>query len=155
MYQRTSDEEPLGSRQVKVRLRVQRYFCDRKSPSRKTFVEQVPGLPERHRRSSTGLTGWLRSIAIELVRQQRRRSLDVILGRHSFATLDRPGQASDVGATNAMDSWKLPPSSASQGWGRRLCSTVMKASSVGPSFRRSCRMYSPSGKVKWRVSPDR
>ncbi|MER6922101.1 ISL3 family transposase, partial [Streptomyces spiralis] len=49
-----------------VRLRVHRYFCDRKSCSRKTFVEQVPGLSERHRRSSTGLTGWLRSIAIEL-----------------------------------------------------------------------------------------
>ncbi|MFF4828531.1 ISL3 family transposase [Streptomyces sp. NPDC001212] len=49
-----------------VRLRVRRYFCERKICSRKTFVEQVPGLSERHRRSSTGLTGWLRSIAIEL-----------------------------------------------------------------------------------------
>ncbi|CAL9675282.1 hypothetical protein SUDANB9_07769 [Streptomyces sp. enrichment culture] len=56
----------MGSRRVIVRLRVRRYFCDRKSCSRKTFVEQVPGLSERHRRSSTGLTGWLRSIAIEL-----------------------------------------------------------------------------------------
>ncbi|MEU8034368.1 transposase family protein [Streptomyces sp. NPDC049099] len=65
-YQRTLDERPLGPLQVIVRLRVRRYFCDRKSCSRKTFVEQVPGLSERHRRSSTGLTGWLRSIAIEL-----------------------------------------------------------------------------------------
>jgi hypothetical protein len=65
-YRRTLDERPLGSRWVIVRLRVRRYFCDRKSCSRKTFVEQVPGLSERHRRSSTGLTGWLRSIAIEL-----------------------------------------------------------------------------------------
>ncbi|MFF3611950.1 ISL3 family transposase [Streptomyces sp. NPDC002580] len=65
-YQRALDERPLGSRRVMVRLRVRRYFCDRKSCSRKTFVEQVPGLSERHRRSSTGLTGWLRSIAIEL-----------------------------------------------------------------------------------------
>ncbi|MFE7213815.1 ISL3 family transposase [Streptomyces sp. NPDC001204] len=47
-------------------MRVRRYFCERKICSRKTFVEQVPGLSERHRRSSTGLTGWLRSIAIEL-----------------------------------------------------------------------------------------
>nr|WP_240509411.1 ISL3 family transposase [Streptomyces agglomeratus] len=60
-YQRTLEERPLGSRRVIVRLRVRRYFCDRKSCSRKTFVEQVPGLSERHRRSSTGLTGWLRS----------------------------------------------------------------------------------------------
>ncbi|GHH89103.1 hypothetical protein GCM10017771_37530 [Streptomyces capitiformicae] len=65
-YQRALDERPLGSRRAMVRLRVRRYFCDRKSCSRKTFVEQVPGLSERHRRSSTGLTGWLRSIAIEL-----------------------------------------------------------------------------------------
>lgn len=46
--------------------RVRRYFCDHKNCSRRTFVEQVPGLPERHLRSSTVLTGWLRSIAIEL-----------------------------------------------------------------------------------------
>nr|WP_257033737.1 ISL3 family transposase [Streptomyces sp. Ag109_G2-15] len=65
-YQRSLHERPLGSRRVIVRLRVRRYFCDRKSCSRKTFVEQVPGLCERHRRSSTGLTGWLWSIAIEL-----------------------------------------------------------------------------------------
>ncbi|CAL9651233.1 transposase [Streptomyces sp. enrichment culture] len=65
-YQRALGERPLGSRRVMVRLRGHRYFCDRKSCSRKAFVEQVPGLPERHGRPSTGLTGWLRSIAIEL-----------------------------------------------------------------------------------------
>ncbi|MFH8586495.1 ISL3 family transposase [Streptomyces celluloflavus] len=65
-YQRTLDERPLGLRRVVVRLRVRRYFCDRKRCSRKTFAEQVPGLSERHRRSSTGLTEWLRSIAVEL-----------------------------------------------------------------------------------------
>ncbi|MGW0882831.1 transposase family protein [Streptomyces sp. NPDC002671] len=65
-YQRSLDERPLGSRRVVVRLRVRRYFCDRKWCSCRTFVEQVPGLTERHRRSSTGLTQWLRSIAVEL-----------------------------------------------------------------------------------------
>ncbi|WP_328688083.1 transposase [Streptomyces phaeochromogenes] len=64
-YQRALNERPLASRRVMVRLRVRRYFCNRKSCSRKTFVEQVAGLSERHRRSSTGLTDWLRSIAIE------------------------------------------------------------------------------------------
>ncbi|MGJ5756648.1 hypothetical protein FB563_8214 [Streptomyces puniciscabiei] len=54
-YQRILDERPLGPRQVVVRLRVRRYVCDRKSCARKTFVEQVPGLSERHCRSSTGL----------------------------------------------------------------------------------------------------
>ncbi|MFJ9901014.1 transposase family protein [Streptomyces sp. NPDC091280] len=65
-YQRTLDERPLGSHGVIIRLRVRRYFCDRRSCSRTTFVEQVPGLSARCRRSSTGLAGWLRSIAIEL-----------------------------------------------------------------------------------------
>ncbi|MGW6738080.1 transposase [Streptomyces sp. NPDC055013] len=60
------NERPLGQRRVIVRLRVRRYFCDRKNCSRKTFVEHVLGLSERHRRSSTGLTGWLRSTAVEL-----------------------------------------------------------------------------------------
>ncbi|WP_225102658.1 ISL3 family transposase [Streptomyces sp. CoH27] len=64
-YQRALDERPLGSHRVIVRLRVRRYFCDRKSCSRTTFVEQVPGLSTRYRRSSTGLACWLRSIAIE------------------------------------------------------------------------------------------
>ncbi|MDX3523312.1 ISL3 family transposase [Streptomyces scabiei] len=65
-FQRALDERPLGSHRVIVRVRVRRYFCDRRNCSRRTFVEQVPGLSERHRRSITGLTGWLRSIAIEL-----------------------------------------------------------------------------------------
>ncbi|KAK1177169.1 ISL3 family transposase [Streptomyces sp. NBS 14/10] len=65
-YQRSVDQRPLGSRRVVVRLRVRRYFCDRGSCSRRTFVEQVGGLTERHRRSSVGLTGRLRSIAVEL-----------------------------------------------------------------------------------------
>ncbi|WP_408997276.1 transposase family protein [Streptomyces europaeiscabiei] len=55
-YQRSLEERPLGSRRVVVRLRVRRYFCDRKWCFRKTFVEQVPGLSERYRRSRTGLT---------------------------------------------------------------------------------------------------
>ncbi|MFI6359625.1 ISL3 family transposase [Streptomyces sp. NPDC050743] len=65
-YQRALDERPLGSRRVIIRLRVRRYFCDRKSCSRTMFVEQVPGLSTRYRRSSTGLADWLRLIAIEL-----------------------------------------------------------------------------------------
>ncbi|MGQ4389909.1 transposase family protein [Streptomyces sp. SAS_270] len=56
-YQRTLAERPLGSRRVVVRLRVRRYFCDRGSCSRATFVEQVPGLSARYRLSSTGLAG--------------------------------------------------------------------------------------------------
>ncbi|MFJ1811188.1 MULTISPECIES: transposase family protein [unclassified Streptomyces] len=67
-YQRTLKEKPLGSRPVVVRLRVRRYFCDRKRRSRKRFVEQVPGLTHRHGRSSTGLTGWPVQGGLRLVR---------------------------------------------------------------------------------------
>ncbi|MGW5434242.1 transposase family protein [Streptomyces sp. NPDC004059] len=56
-YQRVLGERPLGSRRVLARLRVRRYFCDRKTCCRKTFVEHVPGLSERHRRSSYGGKG--------------------------------------------------------------------------------------------------
>ncbi|MFC8666885.1 transposase family protein [Streptomyces sp. NPDC057199] len=56
-YQRTLDEQPLGSRRVIIRLRVRWNFCDRRSCSRTTFVEQVRGLSVRYRRSSTGLAG--------------------------------------------------------------------------------------------------
>ncbi|MGW4079106.1 hypothetical protein ACWELB_37505 [Streptomyces asiaticus] len=61
-YQRTLDERPLGSRRVVVQLRVRRYFCDRGSCSRRTFVEQVGGLTERHRRPTAprrrSRSGW-------------------------------------------------------------------------------------------------
>ncbi|MBI0379537.1 hypothetical protein JBE27_25445 [Streptomyces albiflaviniger] len=61
-----------------VQLRVRRYFCDRGSCSRRTFVEQVGGLTERHRRSSVELTGSLRSIAVEA-----GRVVDVLSDRTS------------------------------------------------------------------------
>ena len=72
-YQRTLNEQPLGTRRVIVRLRVRRYFRARKSCSRTTFVEQIRGLSTRYRRSNTGLAGSLRSIAIKLRRRPTAR----------------------------------------------------------------------------------
>ncbi|GGU48788.1 hypothetical protein GCM10010289_81640 [Streptomyces violascens] len=65
-YQRRLSERPVESQRVVVRLRVRRYFCDRRNCSRKTFAEQIEGLTERYRRSSVGLKTWLRTIASEL-----------------------------------------------------------------------------------------
>ncbi|MFG3285255.1 ISL3 family transposase [Streptomyces sp. NPDC048111] len=65
-YERSLGERPLGGQQLVVRLRVRRFFCDRSSCQRRTFVEQVDGLSERYRRSSLGLKQWLRAVAIEL-----------------------------------------------------------------------------------------
>ncbi|MGW7545499.1 Tn3 family transposase [Streptomyces sp. NPDC054770] len=56
----------MGARLVTIRLRVRRFFCDRKSCRRRTFAEQFQGLTERYRRASTSLKSWLRSIAVEL-----------------------------------------------------------------------------------------
>lgn len=65
-YQRRLSERPLGSRAVTVRLRIRRFFCDRKSCARRTFAEQVEGLTERYCRASSRLKTWLLSIAVEL-----------------------------------------------------------------------------------------
>ncbi|MFC1431440.1 transposase family protein [Streptacidiphilus sp. N1-3] len=54
-YWRTLAERPVTGRRLAIRLRVRRYFCDRTRCGRLTFVEQVGGLSECHRRSSPGL----------------------------------------------------------------------------------------------------
>jgi transposase len=42
-YERGLAERPLTGAKLQVRLRVRRFFCDRSSCERKTFVEQVSG----------------------------------------------------------------------------------------------------------------
>ncbi|MEZ0069309.1 transposase [Streptacidiphilus sp. MAP12-20] len=63
-YWRILGERPAIGRKLTIRLRVRRYFCDRKPCGRLTFVEQVEGLSERYRRSSLGLKQWLRAVAV-------------------------------------------------------------------------------------------
>jgi transposase len=65
-YRRSLSERPLAGQKLVVRLRVRRFFCDRKSCARRTFVEQVDRLTERHGRSSLGLKEWLKNVAAEL-----------------------------------------------------------------------------------------
>ncbi|RFC75170.1 transposase [Streptomyces sp. AcE210] len=45
-YERGLAERPLTGKKLQVKLRVRRFFCDRSSCRRKTFVEQVDGLSE-------------------------------------------------------------------------------------------------------------
>ncbi|MFE2352448.1 transposase family protein, partial [Kitasatospora cineracea] len=83
-YWRTVYERPVAGRKLLIRLRVRRYFCDRARCGRRTFVEQVRGLSERHLRSSTGLKEWLRAVAIELggrAGERLCRKLSVAVGR--------------------------------------------------------------------------
>lgn len=83
-YWRTLGERPAIGRKLAVRLRVRRFFCDRKRCGRLTFVEQVEGLSERHRRSSLGLKKWLRAVAVELggrAGERLCRTLNLRVGR--------------------------------------------------------------------------
>ena len=58
-YRRQVADLPVSGRPVVVWLTVRRFFCDHVDCSACTFVEQVPGLTERHARRSVGLHGAL------------------------------------------------------------------------------------------------
>ncbi|MFE9803500.1 transposase family protein [Streptomyces goshikiensis] len=57
---------PAGCRQVIVRLRVRRFFCDQSQCRRRTYVEQVAGLTEPRLRASTAARSAMRAVAVEL-----------------------------------------------------------------------------------------
>ncbi|MFF8848083.1 ISL3 family transposase [Streptomyces sp. NPDC015127] len=89
-YERGLAERPLGGQKLIVRLRVRRFFCDRQSCKRRTFVEQVNGLSERYRRSSLELKQWLRAVAIELggrAGERLCRKLQMAAGRSRLLEL--------------------------------------------------------------------
>ena len=65
-YRRQLADLPVAGRPVEVWLTVRRFFCDHVDCSAGTFVEQVPGLTERHARRSPGLQTALVAIALAL-----------------------------------------------------------------------------------------
>ncbi|NEA65378.1 hypothetical protein G3I56_22955 [Streptomyces sp. SID12488] len=80
-----------------VRLRVRRFFCDRKSCTRRTFVEQVGQLTELYRRSSLGLKEWLTTVAVELggrAGERLCRKLNLAAGRTRLVGLLEEPRAS-------------------------------------------------------------
>lgn len=92
-YERSLAERPLTGRELRVRLRVRRFFCDRSSCRKKTFVEQVSGLSERYRRSSLGLKRWLHAVAVELggrPGERLCRKLSLAAGRSQLLKLLAP-----------------------------------------------------------------
>ncbi|MCX5303092.1 hypothetical protein OG304_06445 [Streptomyces sp. NBC_00160] len=95
-YERCLAERPLTGRKLLVRLLVRRFFGDRASCRRRTFVEQVSGLSERYRRSSLGLKGWLRQVAVELggrAGERLCRRMHLIAGRTRLLELLAPPTA--------------------------------------------------------------
>ncbi|MFJ9683906.1 ISL3 family transposase [Streptomyces sp. NPDC101194] len=92
-YERDLAERPLTGRKLQIRLRVRRFFCDRASCRRRTFVEQVDGLSERYRRSSLGTKQWLRAVADELggrAGERLCRRLHLAAGRSKLLSLLEP-----------------------------------------------------------------
>ncbi|MGC4985743.1 ISL3 family transposase [Streptomyces sp. DT193] len=93
-YRRNLSERPLGGKNLVVRLRVRRFFCDRNSCARRTFVEQLDRLTERYRRSSIGLKEWLTTVAVELggrAGERLCRKLNLEAGRtHLVGLLEEP-----------------------------------------------------------------
>ncbi|HZM66874.1 MAG TPA: ISL3 family transposase, partial [Nakamurella sp.] len=65
-YRRHLADLPVSGRPVVVWLTVRRFFCDHVDCSACTFVEQVPGLTERHARRSVGLKGALVAVGLAL-----------------------------------------------------------------------------------------
>jgi len=65
-YRRHVSDLPVSGWPVVVWLTVRRFFCDDVDCSVCTFVEQVPGLTERHARRSVGLQAALVAIALAL-----------------------------------------------------------------------------------------
>src|ERR1700710_941419 len=47
-YRRRLADLPVDGQRTELRLRVRRFFCDQDDCSAGTFVEQVPGLTQRH-----------------------------------------------------------------------------------------------------------
>ena len=64
-YRRHVADLPVSGRPV-VWLTVRRFFCDHVDCTACTFVEQVPGLTERHARRSVGLQGALVAVGLAL-----------------------------------------------------------------------------------------
>ncbi|MFE9558388.1 transposase family protein, partial [Streptomyces sp. NPDC006703] len=62
-YVRRIAERPAVGRPLVISLSVRRFFCERASCRRRTFVEQVSHLSERYRRHSVGLRRWMQAIA--------------------------------------------------------------------------------------------
>lgn len=78
-YRRTLADAPIGARTVVIQLRVRRFFCDHASCTRRTFVEQVPGLTSKHARRTGLLRQMLEAIGLALAGRAGAR-LAAVLG---------------------------------------------------------------------------
>ena len=88
-YRRQLADLPVAGRPVAVRLAIRRFFCDHVDCSAGTFVEQVPGLTERHARRSVGLKGALVAVGLALAGRAGARLAATLGMEVSLSTLLR------------------------------------------------------------------
>jgi transposase len=120
-YRRRLTERPVAGRQVRVLLRVRRFFCDRDKCPRTTFVEQIDGLTEPFRRSSIRLTGWLRHITVKLGGPGRRTALPgTAAGRRTDPAAGTPSSPAGARARRACLGWTSSPSASGVTYGTLL-----------------------------------
>lgn len=83
-YRRRLSDTAITGREVVIRLRVRRLFCDNSDCGRRTFAEQLPGLAERYARRTTILQRLLCAVALALGGRP-----DARMTRHLAATVSR------------------------------------------------------------------
>src|SRR6478752_8949112 len=91
-YRRRLADLPVSGHPVEVMLLVRRFFCDHVDCSTCTFVEQVPGLTERHARRSPGLQAALVAVGLALAGRPGSRlaiKLGMSVGRSTLLRMIR------------------------------------------------------------------
>ncbi|MFI5719037.1 ISL3 family transposase [Nocardia sp. NPDC051750] len=83
-YRRRLSDTAITGREVLIRLRVRRLFCDNPECGRKTFAEQPSGLAVRYARRTTVLQRLLSAVALALGGRPGAR-----MTRHLAATVSR------------------------------------------------------------------
>src|SRR6476659_3644041 len=96
---------PASARPVEVMLTVRRFFCDHIDCSTCTFVEQVPGLTERHARRSPGLQEALVAVGLALAGRTGSRlatKLGMSVGRSTLLRMIRALPDPPVGQVTVL-----------------------------------------------------
>ena len=104
-YRRHLADLPVSGRPVEVMLTVRRFFCDHVDCGVCTFVEQVPGLTERHARRSPGLQAALVAVGLALAGRPGSRlaiKLGMSVGRSTLLRMIRALPDPPVGQVTVL-----------------------------------------------------
>lgn len=88
-YRRCLSDTAVSGREVHIRLRVRRLFCDNAACAKKTFAQQVPALAGRRARRTGVLDRVLCAVALALAGRAGARLTQRLGGALSRTTLLR------------------------------------------------------------------